>query len=146
MWPVASILVLCIIYFLFYNGRAYFRKIKHPGIRRFVKSALFEKKKFFFLISMKLIKKELPIREDSTSTCPSGLSKCPFVKQRCDLWDIWQICYKIENVNCDKKELNRNNYNTLRRSLLWNTCLQIKTLTNQNFYFSMSSIFWKRIY
>ena len=67
---------------------------------------------------MKLIKKEFPIRVDSTSTCPSGLSKCPFVKQRCDLRDIWHICYKIENVNREKKKLNRNNYNTLRRSLL----------------------------
>ena len=39
-------------------------------------------KKTFFLIWMKLIKNNFRLG-CTTFTCPSGLSKCPFVKQRC---------------------------------------------------------------
>ena len=43
------------------NTRAYFRKIKRPGIRRFVKKSPFFKKKTFSWFA-----------GDSTSTYPSG--------------------------------------------------------------------------
>ena len=51
------------------------------------------------------------------------------------------MTYKNENVECDNKELNRNAYNAFRRNLVRNTYLQIKTFANQNFHFSMGSIF-----
>ena len=60
--------------------RLYFRKIKCPGIGRFVENCLFPKK--VFLMWIEVVKTTSTIG-DSTSTCPSGLSKCPFVKQRC---------------------------------------------------------------
>ena len=48
---------------------AYFRKIKHPGIGSFVKKPLFEKT---FIIDLnQKYQKQLSIRGDSTSTCPS---------------------------------------------------------------------------
>ena len=56
------------------------------------------------------------------------------------------MTYKNENVECDNKELNRNAYNAFRRNLVRNTYLQIKTFANQNFHFSMGSIFWKRMF
>ena len=66
------------LWYKFQPFRAYFKKIKHPRIRHFVKSALFEKK-FIFLNINWICQKQLPIRVDSTSTCPSGFSKCSFV-------------------------------------------------------------------
>ena len=50
----------------------------HPGIGYFVKKCPFQKY-YFFLIWIKF-QKQLLIRRDSTSICPSGLSKCPFVE------------------------------------------------------------------
>ena len=61
--------------------RAYFREIKHPGIRRFIKSAFLEKD--IFLNLNQTCKKHIPIRGGSTSTSPSGLPKCLFVKKKC---------------------------------------------------------------
>ena len=45
------------------------------------------------------------------------------------------ISYKNENVDQKNKKLNRNAYNALR-SLLLNTCLQIKTSTFPEVQFS----------
>ena len=56
------------------------------------------------------------------------------------------ICCEI--VDCENK-LNRNAYNAVRRRLLSNIWLQIKTFTNQTFTFSVdciSSVFKKNIY
>ena len=39
-----------------FTCRAYSRKIERPGIERFTKSALFEKKNFFFSICIKCVK------------------------------------------------------------------------------------------
>ena len=64
------------------ESRAYSRKTKHPGIRHFIKSALFEKKNIFLNMNQ-TYQKWLPIRGNSTSTCPSRLSKCP------SWWTIW---------------------------------------------------------
>ena len=55
-----------------------------------------------------------------------------------------RISYTNEHVDHEKEKLNRNAYNALRRSLLWNNCLQIKTFTNQNL--SVSWNFWKDAY
>ena len=38
---------------------------------------------------------------------------------------------KSLNIDHENKKLNRSAQNAMRRSLLWNTWLQIKTLTNQ---------------
>ena len=59
--------------------RAYFRKIKRPGIGHSNKSSLFKEETVFLNLNQKG-QKQLPIRGDSISSCPSGLSKCPFVK------------------------------------------------------------------
>ena len=68
---------------LFYQtGRVCFRKIMHLRIGCFVEKALFERK-YFFLTLNQTCQKQVPIKEDSTSTCPSVLSMCLFVKQTC---------------------------------------------------------------
>ena len=60
--------------------RAYFRKIKHPGIKCFVKVPFLKKKKILIDLNQKC-PKQLPMRGYSIFTYPSWLSKCPFVKQ-----------------------------------------------------------------
>ena len=59
--------------------RAYFRKIKHLGIRRFLKKCPFWKKSFFSLNQK--CQKQILIRGYLIFTCPSWLPRCPFVKQ-----------------------------------------------------------------
>ena len=63
------------------HARAYFRTKKCLGIDCFVKKCPFPEKLFFNLNQKRL--KQLLIRGDSTSTNHSGLSKHPFIKQRC---------------------------------------------------------------
>ena len=48
------------------------------------------------------------------------------------------------NFDRENKKLNRNAYYELDRGLLCNTWLRIKTFTNQNLHFSMSSFFQKK--
>ena len=55
------------------------------GLDALFKSVLFQKNSFF-LIWIKF-QKQLLIRENLTSTCPSDVSKCRFVKQRCPFID-----------------------------------------------------------
>ena len=64
------------------NMQGLFQKEKTSGDRTLCQKVLFSKKLFFLKLNQKR-QKQLPIRGDSTSTCPSGLSKCSFVRQRC---------------------------------------------------------------
>ena len=59
----------------------------------------------------------------------------------CDL-----MMHMLWNAKVDRKnkKLKRNAYNALSRGSLCKTRLQIKTFTNQNLYFSMSSFFQKK--
>ena len=54
------------------------------------------------------------------------------------LWDVMMQMLWNENVHHENKKLKINVYNVLRTNFLWNT--------NQNFHFSVSSIFWKSIF
>ena len=68
-----------IIFIIYERTGSIFKKIKHQGFEHFNESALFGK---VFLNFSQKFKKQLPIRRDSTSTCPSVLSKSSFVKQK----------------------------------------------------------------
>ena len=70
-WP--SGVYLCLF------TRAYFWKIECPGIGRLIKKAQKKKKKPIWIKRVKSIFR----LGCSSSTSPSGLSKCPFLKQRC---------------------------------------------------------------
>ena len=85
-WVAAQPFVTCVcsVYLvdelvLVFNTRAYFRKKKCAGIRRLIKNCPFLI--FFFNLNQKC-QRQLPIKRDLTFTCPSGLSKCPFIKQK----------------------------------------------------------------
>ena len=82
-----------------YIYRAYFRKIKHPGIGRFVKKCPFFKKKLFLNLNQKCQKKNSLWGGYSISTCPSWSPKCSFVKQSCPFTEVKSPFPRIISLN-----------------------------------------------
>ena len=139
--------------------RAYFRKIKHSGIRRFVKKCPFWKKNFF-KIWIKSLRNNFQF--GGIRPAPALLDNLSFLLSNKEPFDWIELnlidfsilpkqslnfhlfclryfytyfnevyaIYKI--VDCENMKLNRNGHSAVRKSLLRNTCwLRIKTFTNQ---------------
>ena len=110
-----------------------FKKIKHPAIECFVKKCPFW---IFVLKLIKRFQKQLPIRgiqpPPALLDYPSGLSfywnKMTFSKNNFISFLIPNEVYGKKSEFDRENESNRNEYNALRRSLLWNTKFGIKLL------------------
>ena len=61
------------------------------------------------------------------------------------LWNFTEVnfiilCYTAGDNSLHAVKLNKYAFSALRRRFSWNMWLRIKTLTNQNFHFSMFSV------